>query len=218
MDPRPDETTGIGIDDLTVILFGYYDFRADKIIVEDELVYKGQDLQLPKLVEDVKNKEKQHWYNILTNEVRSPYLRVSDINYIVTNEILRYSNNEMNFIAAKKDDNQAAINTLRVLLASKKIIINPRCQTLIKHLRNVKWASINNKNTFARSPDEGHYDAVDALKYFVRHINYSRNPYPAHYQVTTKDYSNTHTQTKPTTFESQAHIYKQIFGLNRLKK
>ena len=96
-------------------------------------------------------------------------------------EISRYSNSEINFIATKKDDKEAAINTLRVMLASKKIIIHPRCQTLIRHLRNVKWDSTGKK--FARSPDDSHYDAADAAIYLVRSIIYSRNPYPAHFDM-----------------------------------
>ena len=100
----------------------------------------------------------------MTNEQRKPYLRVSDINYIVVNEIAKYSNYKINFITARKDDKEAALNNLRVMVGGNKVIINPKCQTLIRHLRNVKWAN-KNRETFARSPDDGHYDAVDALKY-----------------------------------------------------
>lgn len=175
------ESMDLGFQDLTGILFAYYDFKADKVIIEDEYTAKGTDVQIPTIVDTIKQKEEFLWNNPLTNEIKRPYIRVSDINYIVLHEISRYSNKEITFVAAKKDDKEAAINAVRVMLASKKIIIHPRCQTLIRHLKNVKWDSSGKK--FARSPDNGHYDLVDALVYLIRHIVYSKNPYPAHYDL-----------------------------------
>jgi hypothetical protein len=175
------ESMDLGFTDLTGILFAYYDFKLDKVIIEDEYAVKGIDVQIPKLIENIKKKEQTLWTNPLTNEIKKPYLRVSDINYIVLHEISRFSNKEINFIAARKDDKEAAINTLRVMLANKKIIINPRCEILIRHLRNVKWDK--QRKQFARSPMDDHYDMVDALIYLVRHIVYTKNPYPAHYDL-----------------------------------
>lgn len=177
----------IGFKDLTVVIFGYVDFRADKLIIEDEIVLQGKDLQLPRFAKQIQDKEKELWYNHLTNEVKKPYKRVSDINYIVQSELARITHGEVVFETTKKDDNAAAINQLRVLLDNKKVIIHPRCKTLIRHLKNVKWKSHNDKTTFARSPDDGHYDAVEALKYLVRSVHFNKNPYPASYGLNTKD-------------------------------
>lgn len=213
--PRPPfydtyEGMDLGFNDLTVVLFAYYDFRADKVIVEDEIVTNGPELHLSKLSQDILDKEALHWTNILTSEITRPYIRVSDINHIVTNEIRINSGNKVNFQPARKDDNDSAINNLRMLLANKKIIIHPRCKTLIRHLENVKWSSAKNKQTFARSPDDGHYDAVDALKYLVRHIQFTKNPYPAHYNLNMRDL---HVQN-PGAFNNQSReaIYSRIFG------
>jgi len=215
------EAMDLGFNDLTVILFGYYDFRAAKIIIEDEYVINGQELHLPRLVDTIRKKEGELWLNPLTNEVKSPTKRVSDIDYIVLNEIRRISNNEIKFEATKKDNNEAAINTLRVLLAKKQIIIHPRCKTLLRHLKNVKWKSSINKDRFARSPDDGHYDAVDALKYFVRSINYNKNPYPAHhtpelYQYYAPEVRNAPGFNSATPLkEDKMSIYKAIFGVRK---
>lgn len=215
------EAMDLGFNDLTVILFGYYDFRAAKIIVEDEYVINGQELHLPKLVDVIKKKENELWLNVLTNEVKTPTKRVSDIDYIVLNEIRRISNNEIKFEATKKDNNEAAINTLRVLLAKKQIIIHPRCKTLLRHLKNVKWKSANNKERFARSPDDGHYDAVDALKYFVRSISYNKNPYPAHhnpelYQYYAPEVRNADNFISSTQKNIEKNdLYKIIFGIRK---
>ncbi|NBX97363.1 hypothetical protein EBQ81_00660, partial [bacterium] len=169
----------LGIVDLTVVIFGYYDFRAAKLIIEDELVVKGTDFHLPKFVENIQKIEDNLWTNALTGEKRKAR-RVSDINYIVTKEIARISNGDLIFDVAKKDDNEAALNKLRVMLANEQIIIHPKCTTLVRHLKNVKWKSTSNRVLFGRSPDDGHYDAVDALKYLIRNINFNKNPYPAH--------------------------------------
>lgn len=202
----------LGFVDLTVVIFGYYDFRAAKIIVEDELVVKGVDMHLPSFTEKIQEIENRLWCNPLTNEMK-PVKRVSDINYIVTKEISRSSGGQITFEATKKDDNEAAINKIRVMLNSEQIIIHPRCGTLIRHLKNVKWKSSVNKTVFARSPDDGHYDAVEALKYLVRSVNLTKNPYPAHYNMNMKDL---HVQNPDKFYGNDAtNIYKRIFNVRK---
>lgn len=181
------EGMDLGFNDLTVVLFGYYDFRADKVIIEDELCVEGKDLQLSKFTKEIQEKEAVLWTDPISQETKRPYFRVSDVNHIVLKEIRDHSDQEVNFIPARKDDKDSAINVLRMMLAAKKIIINPRCKTLIRHLRNVKWASSNNKSKYARTELDFHYDAVDAAIYMVRHIVYSKNPYPAYYNVGMRD-------------------------------
>jgi hypothetical protein len=209
------ESMDLGFKDLTVVLFGYYDFKNDKIVIEDEIALEGKDLQLPKLVEDIKKKETNLWMNPLTNELTKPTIRVSDINYIVTGEIARLSNGDVAFKTAKKDDKQAAINQLRVLISNKKLIIHPRCKTLIRHLKNVRWEKGQSKTGFARSADNGHYDAVDACIYLIREISFSKNPYPSHYGFNIRDM---HVQN-PTRFNSNSQLdtYKKVFKINKIK-
>ena len=209
----------LGYKDLTAVLFVYYDFRNDKIIVEDEIVLPGKDIKLPDLAVDILKKEEILWTDPLTNETRKPAARVSDINYLVTQELTRITHGRLGFTIPNKDDNNAAINNLRVLLANKKIIIHPRCKNLIRHLKNCKWKDSSTKMTFARSPDNGHYDTIDALKYIIRSVGFNKNPYPKHYNL---DMNNTfisnpaafrnptynHTTNNSTTI----NIYKKIFG------
>lgn len=203
----------LGYKDLTVILFGYYDFRADKVIIEDEIVKSGKELQLPDLTKEILKKEEFLWFNVLTNEIKKPLLRVSDINYIVMQELARISDNTLTFIATKKDDNESALNNLRVMLANGKIIINPKCVTLIRHLRNCKWKNSVTKTTFARSPDNGHYDAVDAAKYLVRSISYNKNPYPANYEL---NLNNIHVNNYSSYYnKSSDEAYRAIFNIKR---
>lgn len=177
----------LGFKDFTGLLFAYYDFRAAKLIIEDEILFdfKQSDMNLKKLSGMIKQKEEQLWTNKLTNEVRKPYLRVSDIDYIVLQELFNASDRQISFTPATKYDKESAINNVRTMFSSKRIIINPRCKNLIRHLSNVKWNK--SKSSFARSAENGHYDLVDALIYLVRHTSFTKNPYPLTYQFNTSD-------------------------------
>lgn len=204
----------LGFHDLSVVIFAYHDFRADKIIIEDELVIKGRDFKLPDVVKMIKQKEQELWMNLLTNEQIKPKLRVSDINLIVTNEIARESGGEIIFQPTRKDEAEAAMNNLRVLISNGKIIINPKCETTLRHIKNAKWSVKQGKKQLARSPDMGHYDAIDAMKYLVRNISFNSNPYPAHYGMNLNDL---HIQN-PSSFyknsnQSSANVWKNIFNI-----
>lgn len=205
----------IGGRDLTAVLFAYYDFRADKVIIEDELVFdfRNADNTLKKFVTDLKGIEDKIWLDVFTNEVRKPYLRISDDNNpIFVQEISNSSDRQINFQPTKKDESISAINVMRMMIQNKRIIINPRCTTLIRHLRNVKWNK--DKSSFSRSPDNGHYDCVDALKYLIRNISYTKNPYPSYYGYNTQDLY----VVNKDKFESNTNnvnIFKKIFRVGQ---
>lgn len=205
----------LGFKDLTVCLFGYYDFKADKIIIEDEICKKGKDLKLNEFGEEILAKEEKLWLNIYTNEQIYPEVRVSDIDYIVIQEINRQSHNRLNFQAVKKEPGYKLplINQLRIMIQTGKIIIDPRCETLIRHLRNARWKDASAKDDFARSPDDGHYDAIDALLYFVKSIAYTKNPYPKNYGGNDSIFHNNRGfGYKQEDKQTPIAIYESIFG------
>jgi len=203
----------IGFKDLTVILFGYYDFRHDTVVIQDEIVKNGKQIHLPVFTKEIIDKEEELWTNPLTNELFTPDLRVSDINPFVVQEISIYSDGKINFALASKNDKLAYINKMRVMLASKKVIISPKCKTLLRHLKNCRWKDKSTKEDFARSPDDGHYDAVDALLYFIRAVNYNKNPYPAGYGHNIR---NMHIENKEKfSGKSQELVYNAIFGVKK---
>lgn len=203
--------------DLTALIFAYYDFRAGKLIIEDELPFdfNNQNNHIKLLVDQIKEKEETLWFNIMTNEFKPPLKRISDIDYILQQEISKQSNYKINFVASKKDDKDTAISNLRVLLANKKIIINPKCKTLLRHLKNVRWKSQNNKDTFARSPDNAHYDFVDSLIYLSRNIDFSRNPYPPGYELNLSVDSGFIANYDNLRKNDSIEIYKRLFGSKR---
>jgi hypothetical protein len=206
----------LGGKDLTAVLFGYYDFRSDKVIIEDEIImdFSKPDSSIKSLSDSILVKEEKLFTDALTHEKRKPLLRVSDINYIVINEILKYSDNQLSFTIPKKDDKMAAVNDLRILISSKKVIINPKCQILIRHLRNVKWDKERKK--FGRSPDDGHYDAVDALIYMIRSVSFGKNPYPYGYKMELNNMFVPSNHKSSSYNETQAaKAFQAIFGAKR---
>lgn len=213
------EAMDLGFKDLTVNLIGYYDFRNNKVVIEDEVVvdFKVIGVTIETLIKNIENSEKDHFYNVLTSEQKLPTKRVSDTDLIVLNEIQKKSNYSMNFEVIKKDNLDAMVNFLREKIKRKEVIINPRCKTLIRHLRNVKWKK-GDKSMFARSPEDSHYDAAAALTYFIRAIDYRKNPYPAHWGNSQQDLFGNYIIEKPKVPKFNMDIYKQILNVKPNKK
>ena len=211
------EAMDLGFKDLTVILLGYYDFRNNKVVIDDEVVidFKIPDNTISTLIQNLKKSEEIRYYDHLVNEQKKPTKRVSDHDLITLNEIKKTSNYEVNFEPVKKDNLDAMVNFLREKLIKKEIVINPRCTTLIRHLRNVKWKK-GEKAMFARSPDDGHYDAVAALTYFVRAIDYRKNPFPAHFGYENqRDLFGNYILGKESKQKPNMDAYRQIFNIKK---
>jgi hypothetical protein len=198
----------LGMKDLTVVLFAYYDFRAAKLIIEDEFVINGQKFNTKTLAEGIKAKEEKLFTDPMSGEFRKPYIRVSDNNLIVIKDL--YDLHGLHFLPTRKDDADAALNKVRNWIQDQRIIIHPRCQRLIAHIETAVWNK--NKTSFERSGDNGHFDAIDSLKYLLRNIQDTKNPYPANYGSKNPDH-NWQIQ-KPNTYP-QHNIMKQILNIKR---
>lgn len=177
----------VGFRDLTVYLFAYWDFKKATVVIEDELVMNGPEMTTEKLAENIKEKEFNNFNKINDNGEtigEHIYMRVMDNNLIMMNDLNRLHN--LNFLATDKDNKEAQINQVRMMISNNQIIINPRCKHLIYHLKGASWKGSNSINRiFAHLSDTadhsvrgGHADAVDALIYLVRNIVRSKNPYP----------------------------------------
>ena len=167
----------IGFRDLTFIIWGYYDFKAAKIIIEDEFVMNGPKMTTDFLAKAIKQKETELYTFPGTIEVKKPYMRVSDNSPQLINDL--YQLHGITFSVVPKDDSEAALNEMRIALKERRIFIHPRCTNLIRHLKNASWNKT--RKTYERSEVDGHYDGVDALKYFVRTVQDAKNPYPSGY-------------------------------------
>lgn len=174
----PYTSMDIGHKDLTFVLFGYYDFKHDKLIIEDEYVINGPAMTTDILAENIKKKENILWKDPILKEPIKPYLRVADRNLILINDLQRL--HKLTFIPTNNQEVMTIHNDLRMRMAAKKIIINPRCVTLISHLKGGTWDKQRKK--YERNVDdlgrEHHYDGISSLVYMNRNILWSKNPYP----------------------------------------
>ena len=159
----------IGTKDLTVVLFGYYDFTRAKICIERELVMNGPAMTTPALAEAIALIETELWPG------EKPYSRISDNNNLLLLQDLS-SLHKCSFAATNKDSLEAMVNELRIWVADKRIEIDPCCMITIESLRYGFWNE--QRTNWGRSKSLGHFDAVAALMYWVRNVNVVSNPIP----------------------------------------
>lgn len=166
----PDCYVGIdfGTKDLTVALFGFWDYENARLVIQDELVLRDKRSTTQNIVEGIREIEDRIW------DGREPLKRYSD------NEpfLLRDINNlhGLKVVVTAKDNKEAQINQLNIMIQNNQIIIDPRCKTLITHLKFGIWNK--NRTEFARTKELGHSDAIDALIYLLRNVKRNRNPLP----------------------------------------
>jgi hypothetical protein len=156
-----------GADDNTAILFGYYDFAADTVVIEDEYVVAGKTTE--DIVAAAKVKEEALWKDL------KPFRRVYDADKQLLLDICtthRYS-----VVLPDKADKIAAINSLRTRVGAGKFKVKKRCRNLLRQLQVGMWRDEKHSD-FERSKELGHLDAIAAAIYFNRSIIVSRNPYP----------------------------------------
>lgn len=212
--PRPlfyDRYTAmdIGFVDLTVVLFAYWDFDNAVLVIEDEFVANGPTLTTPSLAKGIKDKESTLWVNKLTKEMPDIYKRVSDNNLHLINDLNQL--HRLPFIVTEKHDKLTYISALRELIETRRVYVNPRCKTLIAHMKTATWDK--SKKDFRRSSDGGHYDAVAALLYLSRNIDKTRNPYPQGYK-----YGQLGTPGNVFIRESEVDMDKEYAKLNAMFK
>ncbi len=156
-----------GFNDLTAVLFAYYDFQKALVIVEDEIVV--QRISAIEVCNQIRQREAALW----PSRVNEPF-RFADAPLQMLADMAGYGG--VAFGPVKKDDKMAALNELRMACLHKRFRIHPRCKNLIEHLENAVWNT--NRTTFERSGKHGHFDCVDAMIYLLRHVSPNSNPYP----------------------------------------
>ena len=163
-----------GFHDLTVALMGYWDFEQAKLVVEDERVFQHANSGV--IAPGVLEAEREIWGE------HAPDTRVVDADAIVRADLSR--EHGLDCRLPKKDDKDAAVNSLRLALSRDSVAVHPRCKTLIAHCKGAIWN--RSRTSFERSGAFGHFDGVDALVYMWRHADKGTNPFPAYYQGETK--------------------------------
>jgi hypothetical protein len=171
--PRPEYFTPYvggdsGADDNTAVLFGYYDFRHDTVVIEQELVVAGKTTT--EIVARAKAIEKELWGGV------APKLRVYDAPKQLVYDI--FVDHKWPVRMPQKTDKIAAIHDLRVEVGARRFKIKERCLHTRRQLRVGMWRDEKHLD-FERTEGLGHLDAVAAAIYFNRHIDRKLNPTPA---------------------------------------
>lgn len=154
----------LGFRDLTVVLFGYWDYPRAQLTIQDELVFRQATTD--KIAEAIKSKERELWRG------EQPLMRVCDTDPRFVADIKRL--NDLNIVATKKDNKEAQVNITNMLIQNNQLVIHPRCKTLISHMRYGLWNL--QRTQFDRTEALGHCDAADALIYMVRNVRRYSSP------------------------------------------
>lgn len=207
------EALDSGVRDQTVILFGYYDFPRGKLVVQDEVVLQGHEVDTRRIARECRIKEYDHWsVDRASTETLPVYRRVSDNdNLILLADLGREYG--LHFTATSKDTLEAMVNKLRLWFQDNKIEIHPRCKHLIGTLKSALWNKTRDK--FERSPAYGHADALAALMYFVRNVDPHVNPLPPGWGINKIETYVLHHQTR---LSKAAMAFTETFGLKPRRK
>jgi hypothetical protein len=169
----------IGGRDLTGILWGFYHFELDLVVIEDELTLLN--MTSDDLAARVKAKEKELWGDLPDGKLT----RLSDnSNVILLYDLQRL--HQLRFWASAKDNKDAQINQLRIMVRDNRLAINPRCRLLIKTLRLARRAKQVAKG-FEHGEEIGHADLLDALIYFIRNVKKRSMPKVASMRTAERD-------------------------------
>ena len=168
-----------GWKDLTAVLFAYWDFERQILVIEDEVAaprLNSQDVATAIAAKELALWEKSQCKGHNGQMRAQPYLRVSDNEPRLLWDLS--TAHKLTFIATQKDNFDQQINALRIAVQNKQIQIHPRCRRLVMHLRNGVWRNELKKQFAWEGGDMGHFDLIAALVYLLRNIQKKRNPAP----------------------------------------
>ena len=165
-----------GMKDATGLVFGYYDSRFGKLVIEDE--WLEPQAGTPRIAQTIKEKEAKLW-----NDAFDVY-RFGDIDLRLLADLATLYG--INFAKADKKDKNANIELLRSWIRRGQLVIHPRCIKLDRQLRNAIWN--RRGKDFERAPErenqeesDFHFDLAAALVYLVRGVHTRRkmDPFPS---------------------------------------
>jgi hypothetical protein len=188
-----------GADDNTAILFGWYDFKQNEVVIEEEFITKGETTS--NIVSYAKAIEAQIW-----GEVK-PKKRVYDADKQLIYDII--ADHKWSVMLPRKEDRLSAIHELRVEVQSKRFKVKRRCKNLIRQLKVGMWKDDRHLE-FERSEGLGHLDAIAAAIYFNRSIDRQSNPVPHNFGLSRESHFITSARVIPPSSSEGALL--SVFG------
>lgn len=160
----------LGRKDFTALVFGYYDFKAAKLYIQDELTMEGKTWTTITLKDAILDKEKDLW-----GADDKPFRRISDNNNPHLIMDLNSLHN-VHFLETSKESLEAMVNEVRLLVGEGRVVIDPKCTKTIGCLKYGIWTE--KRDSFAHSKVYGHFDHFAALMYLIRNLAKHSNPIP----------------------------------------
>lgn len=169
-----------GFIDLSVVGFGYYHFELGAAVLEHELALRhasGGAVGRAALA-----KEREIWGE------QKPLRRWADaspqtIADMRDGSAKRDTDGSMledgiAFAMAEKQDGIAAHQRLRTAVSERRLIVHPRCTTTLAHLEYGIWNKQGTDFERIDGPNGHHFDGVAMLRYFIRAVQWGKNPAP----------------------------------------
>lgn len=160
--------------DATAILFAYYDFAKATIFIEDEVLISRMSTDT--LARVYQEKKRSLWDELPV------YLELADAQANILEDL--YERHKLNFNQMTDKGAGSVLqnaNNTNIMLRERRLVIDPRCVNLIAQMECAQWEGVkknSQKRELARSDIFQHFDAVAALLYLVKSVNYTYNPVP----------------------------------------
>lgn len=168
----------MGFNHNTALIFGHYDFIRAKFVIEREKVMQGEEVTSHNIYTATRDIEQELW--------GTPTMlhRIADNNNpILLNDI--HQVHGMNFHPVTKDEKHAMVGEARDFIREGRLEVHPDCKYTLGCLEFGVWNK--KRDAFAESKKYGHYDALDAIIYTLRHVDMTTNPVPADFGIRKDD-------------------------------
>lgn len=183
----PLEAMDVGFKHLHAIGFGWWDFKRAKLVIWDEEYLRRA--RTDQIAAAIQAKEAEHFPNAAREverdhtgmylhepfrEKRYGVRRWSDVDLRLIEDLNVL--HRLPFAPTAKDDLEAQINALRLLVKEHQLEIHPRCVQTIAHLEYGIWNK--SRTGFEETEEFGHFDGVAMTVYLLRNAPRHLDPYP----------------------------------------
>lgn len=163
-----------GLKDLSAAIFGHYNSRLGKLIVEAEVHLSGDDYRTDKLAELIKETRDELWP--AHHKVRY----IADCNNPIVNRDLTVLY-ELPFEPTSKGTLQEMVQEVRNWIYAGRILFLPEAELVQKSAHYAHWDK--SRTGFGHSTTLGHFDHLAALIYLVRNVDWRNDSIPILHNV-----------------------------------
>jgi hypothetical protein len=168
-----------GMRDKYGFLYGYVDFAAARIVIEDEALLGKPNTQ--QVAAEIVEHESRLWPE--SNPDRISRVIDDDQERLIRDLWDIHKVRSQRAVKQNAHGGRAhAIGMIRTFLQMESLVIDPRCEQLQHQLLT---ATRNKQGTDFERNSDGHFDLCAALMYFVRDLSLTANPYPADFNTLT---------------------------------